>query len=70
MTKYLPIPEVAAVLRVPAETLRYWRHVGKGPKSFKIGRRVLFDEVDLRTWIAEQRAAQDNLLHHGMKGVE
>ena len=40
--EYLTTEEVAQKLRTPAETVRYWRHVGKGPKSFKIGRRVLY----------------------------
>jgi hypothetical protein len=36
----LTIQEVAVVVRVPAATLRYWRHLGTGPRSFRIGRGV------------------------------
>jgi hypothetical protein len=32
------IQEVADVVRVPVATLRYWRHLGTGPRSFRIGR--------------------------------
>jgi len=39
MAKYLTTAEVAELLRAPVETVRYWRHVGKGPTSFKVGRR-------------------------------
>lgn len=55
MPNYLTTDEVAELLRSPAETLRYWRHLGKGPRSFKIGRRVLYDEADVMAWIATQR---------------
>lgn len=55
MTKYLTTSEVADALRTPVETVRYWRHVGKGPKSFKIGRRVLYAAEDVEAFIAEAR---------------
>ena len=38
MDKVLTVNEVAAMIRVPAATLRYWRHQGAGPESFKWGR--------------------------------
>lgn len=42
--------EVAAVLRLPVSTLRFWRleGKGKGPRHIKIGRRVRYprDDVD------------------------
>ena len=53
--KYLTTAEVAEELRMPAETVRYWRHVGMGPKSFKIGRRVLYAVEDVQTFIDEAR---------------
>lgn len=55
MTTYLTTAEVAAALRTPTETVRYWRHVGKGPKSFKLGRRVLYALEDVEAFIAEAR---------------
>ena len=55
MTKYLTTAEVAETLRAPIETVRYWRHVGKGPASFKIGRRVLYAAEDVEAFIAEAR---------------
>lgn len=56
MTKYLTTAEVAEALRTPIETVRYWRHVGKGPTSFKIGRRVLYAAEDVEAFIAEARS--------------
>lgn len=53
---YLTTNEVTDVLRTPAETVRYWRHIGKGPKSFKVGRRVLYAREDVEAFIAEARA--------------
>lgn len=57
MGEYLTTQEVADLLRTPAETVRYWRHVGKGPRSFKIpgGRRVLYARDDVERFIAEAR---------------
>lgn len=55
MPKYLTTQEVADLLRVPTETCRYWRHISKGPKSFKIGRRVLYAVEDVEAFIAEAR---------------
>ncbi len=42
--------EVAAMFRTSPETVRYWRHIGKGPRSFKVGRRVLYRESDVMAW--------------------
>lgn len=56
MTKFLTTSEVAEALRTPAETVRYWRHVGKGPKSFKVGRRVLYAAEDVEAFIAQARS--------------
>ena len=50
----LTITEAADVLRAPVATLRYWRHLDRGPKSFRLGRRVLYRRADLRTWIDAQ----------------
>ena len=53
----LTISEVAAIVRAPVATMRYWRHLGTGPRSFRLGRRVLYRRDDLRSWI-DARAGQ------------
>lgn len=58
MPEYLTTEEVATKLRTPVETVRYWRHVNKGPQSFKVGRRVLYAVDDVEAFIAEARLAQ------------
>lgn len=47
----LTITEAAELLRAPVATLRYWRHRNTGPRSFRLGRRVLYRRDDLRAWI-------------------
>lgn len=53
----LTIGEAADLVRAPVATLRYWRHVGTGPRSFRLGRRVVYKAADLQAWI-ETKAAQ------------
>lgn len=57
MPDYLTVQEVADLLRTSAETVRYWRHIGKGPTSFKVGRRVLFERAEVERFIEEARSA-------------
>lgn len=38
---------------VATETLRWWRHLGRGPNYVKIGRRVLYRRDDLDAFIAK-----------------
>jgi predicted DNA-binding transcriptional regulator AlpA len=33
--------EVALITRATTSTVRYWRHLGTGPRSFRLGRRVV-----------------------------
>ncbi len=53
---YLTTAELADLCRTSPETARYWRHVGKGPRSFKVGRRVLYDTADVEAWLEEAKA--------------
>lgn len=49
--------EVASFIRIPSATLRYWRYIGIGPKSFKMGpRRVLYRREDVQDWVDAQYA--------------
>jgi excisionase family DNA binding protein len=54
----LTTTEAAQLLRAPVATLRYWRHLGTGPHSFRVGRRVVYRRDDLQAWI-------DACRHHG-----
>lgn len=47
--------EAAEYLGVSDNTLRYWRYVGQGPKSFKVGERlVYYRKEDLEAWLDDQ----------------
>ncbi|HEY3530854.1 MAG TPA: helix-turn-helix domain-containing protein [Nocardioides sp.] len=58
----LTLSEAAEVLRVPINTLRWWRQTGKGPEFFKIGRHLVTTVGDLRRYIREQRRGQRPIL--------
>lgn len=55
--KYLTTAEVAELCRTSPESVRFWRHVGKGPKGFKLGRRVLYPAEEVTRWLAEASQA-------------
>lgn len=48
---------VSAYTGVPVNTLRHWRVTGSGPKSYKVGGRVLYDFIDVDAWLDERKAA-------------
>lgn len=57
--KLLTVSEVAEITRLPEATLRWFRHEGtKGPRSAKLGRRIVYRESDVRAWIEAQFAAE------------
>lgn len=58
------IAEVAAVVRVPVATLRYWRHLGQGPAGFRVGRSVRYWKRDVMTWLHDQAQAGTREVHN------
>ncbi|HET7386141.1 MAG TPA: helix-turn-helix domain-containing protein [Nocardioidaceae bacterium] len=57
MDQLLTLDEVAERLRTPPATLRFWRHQGTGPKSAKLGRRIIYREADVQQWLDAQYAS-------------
>ena len=55
----LTIDEVAEIVRVPVATLRYWRHLGEGPHSFRVGRAVRYWRGEVIAWLREQSDRPD-----------
>ncbi|MGA4940979.1 helix-turn-helix transcriptional regulator [Streptomyces cinereoruber] len=45
--RYLTTVEVAERYRTAESTVRYWRQIKKGPRGIKVGKRVLYPEVEL-----------------------
>jgi excisionase family DNA binding protein len=57
--RYLTTQELAERLRTSPETIRYWRHIGRGPKSWRPGRLVLYGVDDVEAWEAAERATAE-----------
>ncbi|MDX1873995.1 helix-turn-helix domain-containing protein [Mycolicibacterium sp. 120266] len=49
--------DAARYLGKPVATLRWWRHMDLGPRSYALGRSVVYDKADLDAWLADQKAA-------------
>jgi len=53
--RILVTAEVAGMLNVPVPTLRWWRHVGEGPRSFNLGpKKVAYKLSDVLSWLDGQ----------------
>ena len=50
----MTIEEAAEALRTPVSTLRYWRHMNKGPRAARIGGRLMYRQADLENWLNDQ----------------
>ena len=50
MEELLTIQEVADLYRTSPETVRYWRHIGYGPKGRKVGRKVLYEVAEVQAF--------------------
>ncbi len=57
MTQLLRTTEVSDQTGIPVATLRWWRHRGEGPPSFKLGKKnVVYPADALAVWISRQQA--------------
>lgn len=56
-TSFLTQQQVAEMLQhKTTATLRWWRHEDKGPRSIRVGKRVLYRPTDVENWLAAQEA--------------
>jgi hypothetical protein len=55
---WLTTAEVAARLRTPEATIRYWRMKNYGPKGVRIGRRVVYRTSEIERFEHELEHAQ------------
>lgn len=53
--EFLTTNEVAELLRIKPTTLTIWRVRGIGPAYHKLGRRVVYRERDVFSWIDSQK---------------
>src|SRR5437667_7541093 len=47
----LPVADVALFLDLPLSTIDMLRAQGKGPRCFRLGRRLYVRQADLRDWL-------------------
>jgi predicted DNA-binding transcriptional regulator AlpA len=62
MTKLpmLDTDELSDFIHISPDTLRYWRHMGKGPRYFKMGgRKVYYRQEDVDAWLKVQYEASN-----------
>lgn len=52
--RLLRIEDVAEMTGIPVATWRHWRATGSGPRSARLGRRVVYRERDVQAWIDAQ----------------
>lgn len=57
-SRILQLPEIAERTTLSVDSLRWLRHTGRGPRTFKLGRRVVAFEADVEAWIEAQRDKQ------------
>lgn len=53
LERFFSTDEVAARYHTVAGTVRYWRHIGYGPRAAKVGRRYLYPESEIRRFDAD-----------------
>lgn len=55
----LTTAQVSLATNIPEATLRWWRHMGTGPKGFRLGaRKVMYRRSDVLAWLDEQYGAE------------
>lgn len=53
--RFFTLAELAALLRVPPATLRYWQQKHSGPDWYKVGRHIRYRRRDVDDWLDRQR---------------
>jgi len=54
----LPLADIALFLDLPLSTVDKLRAQGKGPRCFKLGRRLYVRQIDLREWLDTMAVAE------------
>jgi predicted DNA-binding transcriptional regulator AlpA len=47
----LTVADVAGWLNISPATLRYWRHVHRGPRSLSVGGAIRYRASDIEEWL-------------------
>jgi hypothetical protein len=59
LAPYWSLRQTAERIDRPVATLRYWRHMRIGPKSAKLGGRVVYRPADVAAWVNAAFDADD-----------
>jgi hypothetical protein len=54
MSDLLTLKQFAELVNTPINTVRYWRQNAYGPKSARIGRRVMVRRSEAEAWLETQ----------------
>ena len=41
---------------MPVATLYQWRHLGTGPRAYRLGKHLRYRQADVEAWLADQVA--------------
>lgn len=63
--RFVTEKEAAAISAFPLQTLRNWRHLGKGPVYTKVGRSVRYPLDDLYKYFDARRIDPENVENGG-----
>ncbi|MFF3157663.1 helix-turn-helix domain-containing protein [Streptomyces sp. NPDC057910] len=55
--RYLTPEDIAAIFKVPLETVYAWRKKRVGPPGFRIGKHVRYDPAEVLAYVAERKNA-------------
>lgn len=55
--RVLTLAEVSDLTRIPVESLRHLRKAGRGPRLFRLAKRLVAFEDEVIAWIEAQAAA-------------
>ena len=53
---WAPRPAAEYLGGLPESTLRYWRYLGTGPRSYRLGRHKFYDIDDPDAWVEVEAA--------------
>lgn len=58
-TRLLTVQQLHEQWGIAEATFYSWRKQGRGPRSFKVGGRVVYDAAEVDAWLEEQKAATE-----------
>jgi len=50
----MTVRELSELTTIAEETFYFWRTLDRGPKSMKLGRRVVYKRSDVEEWLQHQ----------------